>query len=81
MANQPYPLKHIRLQQLYEAGFNVADFVSFPPGQLDLKVVQKLFEKHGRISLRHFHSDEDKKFACPFFPDQDNWNTIKKTCR
>lgn len=21
-----YPLKHIRLQQLYEAGFNVADF-------------------------------------------------------
>ncbi|MBI2064153.1 MAG: hypothetical protein HYT66_00340 [Candidatus Yanofskybacteria bacterium] len=73
-----YPLKHIRLQQLYEAGFNIADFVSFPPGKLDLKIVKKLFEKHRKISLRHFHSDENKKFACPFFSDQNNWDTIQR---
>lgn len=78
MVDTAYPLKHIRLKQLYDAGFNIADFVYFPPGQLDLKLVRKLFEKHGRISLRHFHSEEYKHFACPFFPEQDNWDTIQK---
>lgn len=41
-------------------------------------MTRKLFDKHGKISLRHFHSDEDKKFACPFFPDQSDWETIKE---
>lgn len=74
-----YPLKHIRLQQLREAGFNTADFIHFAPGTLNMKELQKFFEKHNnRISLRHFYTDEHLKHKTPFFPDQTDWKVITK---
>ncbi len=74
-----YPLKHIRLQQLYDAGFNIADFVHWAPAQLKLDELRAFFEKHNqRISLRHFDTDEYLKHATPFFPDQTDWNVIEQ---
>ena len=79
MSSVTYPLKNVRLQQLYDAGFNIADFVCWPPGRLDLTELKTFFEKHnGRISLRHFPADEFMKHATPFFPDQTDWDTIQK---
>lgn len=79
MSSQEYPLKHIRLRQLYEAGFNIADFIHWAPGQLNLDELRAFFEKHNkRISLRHFNTDEYMKHATPFFPDQTDWNVIEQ---
>lgn len=76
-----YPLKHVRLQQLYEAGFNIADFVCFPPGQLNEEELRRFFDKHGRVSLRHFHADEKRNFRCPFFPEQTDWQTVLRLAK
>lgn len=77
-----YPLKHLRLQQLSDAGFNVADFICFPPNTLlgreeELRVFLK---KHGRISCRHFHADEKTHFKCPVLYDQTDFETILAFC-
>src|SRR3989344_8198716 len=76
-----YPLKHVRLQQTFEAGFNIADFVCFPPGQLDEQILRRFFAQHGRLSCRHFHSDEKKHFRCPFLRDVTDVETAIAFCR
>lgn len=82
MANQRYPLKDRRLQQLDEAGFNVVDFVCFPPNTLKGREseLQAFLAKHKRISCRHFHEDEKKHFKCPVMYDRDNWDEIIAFC-
>jgi hypothetical protein len=69
MSSNEYPLKHVRLQQIYEAGFNVADFICFPPNEFNEDLLRSFFAKHGKVSCRHFHSDEKRNFACPFLRD------------
>lgn len=77
-----YPLKHIRLQQLYDFGLNVANFICFPPHTLrgreeELKV---FLAKHGTISCRHFHQDERNHFKCPVKYEQTDFDTILAFC-
>lgn len=66
MTRPGYPLKHIRLQQLEEAGLNIADYVCFPRGQLDTSQLKEFCEKHIKVSCRHFHENEDRHFKGPF---------------
>lgn len=75
-----YPLKHERLSQLYKAGFNVADFACWAPGQLNPAELKRFLKKHKKISCRHFHSDEKKHFKCPVAYDQTDFETILAFC-
>lgn len=75
-----YPLKHVRLEQLHSAGFNVADFACWAPGQLDPEELKSFLEKHQRISCRHFHADEKKYFKCPVAYDQTDFATVLAFC-
>lgn len=82
MSSAEYPLKHIRLQQLVEAGFNVADFLCFPPRTLAgrEKELEAFLQKHGRISCRHFHDNEKQYFKCPVLYDQTDFKKIVEFC-
>lgn len=84
MAVKSYPLKHARLKQLYEAGFNIADFVCFPPRQLSPAKLRKFFErfkKKSGISLRHFHENENRFFKCPVKYEVRDWQTVLRFCQ
>lgn len=79
-----YPLKHIRLQQLDEAGFNVADFICFPPKELDPVKLREFFDRYSEpngISLRHFHEDETRFFKCPVKYEVKDWDTVLRFCQ
>ena len=82
MSSFDYPLKHKRLEQLHEAGFNVADFICFPPNTLVASQDELLVfaAKHKSISCRHFHSDEKKHFKCPVLYDQTDYGRILAFC-
>ncbi len=82
MSSVEYPLKHIRLEQLYKAGFNIADFICFAPNTLRGRKneLKKFFKKHRRISCRNFHSDERAHFKCPVRYDQNDFDTILEFC-
>lgn len=77
-----YPLKHVRLQQLYEAGFNIADFVYFPPNTLVRRQdeLRTFLAKHKRISCRHFHENETRHFKCPVKYDQTDIDIVLAFC-
>lgn len=82
MSSLEYPLKHARLEQLHQAGFNVADFICFPPRTLrghedELKA---FLTKHGTISCRHFHENEKVHFKCPVKYEQTDFETILAFC-
>ncbi len=77
---EEYPLKHVRLQQLEDAGLNVADFICWAPGCLNIEELKTFLEKHGRISCRHFHEDEKAHFKCPVLYDQTDLKTIIDFC-
>lgn len=82
MSSEVYPLKHRRLEQLREAGFNVVDFICFEPRTLEGQE-QKLADflaRHGRISCRHFHQEEKKYFKCPVLYDQTDLEKILEFC-
>jgi len=82
MSSQEYPLKHVRLEQLHKAGFNIADFICFPPRTLRGREeeLRAFLAKHGRISCRHFHEDEKNHFKCPVKYDQMDFDTILAFC-
>lgn len=82
MSDERYPLKHRRLEQLQEAGFNIADFICFPPQTLRGRVeeLRVFLAKHGRISCRHFHQDEKAHFKCPVLYDQTDFEAILAFC-
>lgn len=84
MAQNPYPLKHIRLRQLYDAGFNIADFICFPPKELDPVKLRNFFNrfrnKNG-TSLRHFHQNETRFFKCPVKYEVKDWETALRFCQ
>lgn len=85
MASDQYPLKNVRLEQLHAAGFNVADFICFPPHTLfnrehELQELRAFLTKHKRISCRHFHDDETKYFKCPVKYDQTDYKAIWDFC-
>lgn len=75
-----YPLKHIRLGQLEDDGFNVADWICFPPRELDLQRLREFFDRHGRISCRHFADDERRQFKCPVRYDLSDFEEIAAFC-
>src|SRR5438309_8508074 len=60
-----YPLKVRRLEQLDRIGLNIADFVCFPPKQLDIEELTKFCSKYKAVSCRTFAADEDKQFKTP----------------
>jgi len=80
--NDIYPLKHLRLEQLHQSGFNVADFICFPPRTLKGRTdeLRAFLAKHGRISCRHFHQDEKKYFKCPVKYDQTDIDVVLAFC-
>ncbi len=82
MSSFEYPLKHIRLGQLSQAGFNVADFICFTPNTLRGREeeLRDFLTKHRRISCRHFHQDEKTHFKCPVKYDQTAFDTILTFC-
>jgi len=87
MASGTYPLKHVRLEQLHNAGFNVADFICFSPGTLKYHVYKEEYQrlraflaKHGRISCRHFHENESRHFKCPVLYDESDFEKILAFC-
>lgn len=82
MASETYPLKNLRLEQLHVAGFNVADFICFPPNGLRGREeeLKAFLAKHGRISCRHFHKDEKRYFKCPVKYDQTDIDAILEFC-
>ncbi len=82
MSNQEYPLKHVRLAELYKAGFNVADFICFPPNTLRGREeeLRAFLTKHGTISCRHFHENEKTHFKCPVKYEQTDFDTILAFC-
>ncbi len=82
MSSSEYPLKHVRLEQLHKSGFNVADFICFPPNTLKgrEKELKAFLRKHGNISCRHFHSDEKTHFKCPVLYDQTDFDKIITFC-
>ncbi len=77
-----YPLKHVRLQQLHNAGLNVSDFICFAPNTLKEREeeLRAFLEKYKHISCRHFHADEKKYFKCPVLYDQTDLETILAFC-
>lgn len=81
MTNE-YPLKHVRLQQLHDSGLNVADFICFRPQILKGREeeLKAFLKKHGRISCRHFHSNEKTHFKCPVLYDQTDFDTVLAFC-
>ena len=83
MQDNIYPLKDRRLEQLYEAGFNVADFICFPPRALRSREdeLRSFLAKHGRISCRHFHEDESKHYKCPVLYDEADIEKILAFCQ
>ncbi len=82
MSSQEYPLKHVRLTQLSGAGFNVADFICFPPNTLRGREeeLRTFLVKHGTISCRHFHENEKVHFKCPVKYEQTDLDTILAFC-
>jgi hypothetical protein len=60
-----YPLKVRRLEQLYAAGLNVADFICFAPGELKVSDLKAFCSKFRAVSCRTFAADEDKDFKTP----------------
>ncbi len=82
MSSQEYPLKNVRLEQLSGAGFNVADFICFPPHTLRGREeeLKAFLTKHGTISCRHFHQDEKTHFKCPVKYEQADFDTILAFC-
>ncbi len=80
MSSTEYPLKNVRLKQLHDAGFNIADFACWAPGQLNPEELRTFLNKHGRISCRHFHQDEKTYFKCPVLYDQTNFDTVLAFC-
>lgn len=77
-----YPLKYVRLQQLYDAGLNIADFICFPPRTLAGREeeLRAFLKKHGTISCRHFHQNEKAHFKCPVKYEQTDFDTILEFC-
>jgi hypothetical protein len=60
-----YPLKVHRLEQLDDAGLNVADFICFPPRELNEKELRQFCAKFKAVSCRTFSADEDREFKTP----------------
>lgn len=82
MSSVEYPLKHVRLEQLSKAGFNVADFICFPPHTLRGREeeLKTFLAKHGTISCRNFHGDEKVHFKCPVEYEKTDFDFILAFC-
>ncbi len=73
-----YPLKHHRLQSLLEKGANIADFVCFAPNEFNERKARDFFEKHRKVSVRHFHENEKEVFKCPVLYDVTDFKTVSE---
>jgi hypothetical protein len=54
-----------RLEQLHDAGLNVADFICFAPKELKIGELRNFCSKFRSVSCRTFAADEDKSFKTP----------------
>jgi hypothetical protein len=80
-SKNPYPTKVRRLQQLEDAGLNVAPFVCFPPGELKISDLKRFFERYGPVSCRTFAADEDRDFKTPVIYEVDKFDVLGKFAR
>ena len=79
---QLLPLKHLRLQELADAGFNCPDFAFWLRGELDIRELREKFDQYGKISLRTF-KEEDVLQETPKLEvlyGQDDWKVVKSFC-
>lgn len=79
---QILPLKHRRLQELAEAGFNCPDSQFWLRGQLNTTELREFFKRYGRISLRNF-TEENALAETPKLPvayGRNDWGFIEEFC-
>lgn len=76
-----YPLKHERLKGMLKKGLNIADFICFKPDELDAEKIKRFLEKHKKVSIRHFHENEQKVAKCPVLYDVDDFEKILEFVR
>lgn len=76
------PLKHIRLQQLVDRGFNYVDFRFWLRGELNILELKKFFDVHGSISLRTFTEErvDQETPKLPVAYDMHDWDSILEFC-
>jgi len=76
------PLKHLRLQELVDRGFNTPEFMVCLKGELDIFLVYQFLCKHGKISLRTFREEHfsDPTPKLPVEYDRDEWSVIRNFC-
>ncbi len=79
---QILPLKHTRLEQLAEAGFNCPDFCYWLRGELNPLELKDFLEKYGRISLRNVTEERllEQTPKLPVEYDQNDWDFISDFC-
>ena len=82
-SEQLLPLKHVRLQELADAGFNCADFRFWPKNKLDVAELREFWQKQGRISLRNFREETalEQTPKLPVAYDRSDWSAILDFCR
>ncbi len=82
VAPQMLPLKHVRLQELADAGFNCPDFRFWLRNQLRLPELEAFYKKQGSISLRTV-TEENPLEETPKLPvayDVSDWGSIAHFC-
>lgn len=79
---QVLPLKHVRLRQLAEAGFNCPDFRYWLRGELNIPELKSFWEKHGRLSLRNVREEVllEQTPKLPVAYDKEDWGFIADFC-
>ncbi len=79
---QILPLKHIRLQELLDAGINCPPFLYWLRGEIKIGELKDFWKKHGRISLRTV-TEEINLQPTPKLPvayDKSDWGFITGFC-
>ena len=80
-ATRPYPLKVRRLEQLDELGINIADFICFAPGKLDIPELRQFCAMNRSVSCRTFAEDEDLEFKTPVKYELTDPNDVEQFAR
>lgn len=79
---QLLPLKHLRLQELADSGFNCPDFRFWLRGTLNIAELREFLKIHKKISLRNF-TEENVLAETPKLPvayGKNDWNFIEEFC-
>lgn len=79
---QLLPLKHIRLRELANQGFNYVDFRFWLRNTLNISELKEFFETHGSISLRTFTEErlDQETPKLPVAYSMRDWDSILEFC-